>query len=106
MPKAIEAQLKMGSAGDWLPSKATLTIENKGIQSVKRQNAEGAEKPRGEWNRGHYRKRQHGAGLHKRRVKNKGVDVYAHAGQICLQSEGGAIDFRNVTLEPLTNRYL
>jgi hypothetical protein len=34
-------------------------------------------------------------------LMNKGVDVYANAGQICLQSEGGAIDFRVVTLEPI-----
>jgi hypothetical protein len=104
LPKAIEAQLKMGSAGDWvLLSKATLNgIENKGIQSVKRQNAEGSEKPRGEWNCVDIIVKGNTAQVSINGVlQNKGVDVYAHAGQICLQSEGGAIDFRNVTLEPL-----
>jgi hypothetical protein len=34
-------------------------------------------------------------------LQNKGTDAYADAGQICLQSEGGAIEFRNITIEPL-----
>lgn len=104
LPKAIEAQLKMGSAGDWvLLSKATLNgIENNATKSVKRLNAEGSEKPRGEWNSVDIVAKGNTVQVSVNGVlQNKGVDVYADAGQICLQSEGGAIDFRNVTLEPL-----
>ena len=32
-------------------------------------------------------------------LQNTGKDAYADAGQICLQSEGGPIEFRNITLE-------
>lgn len=104
LPKAIEAQLKMGSAGDWvLLSTATLNgIENKGTKSVKRQNAEGSEKPRGEWNSVDIVAKGNTVQVSVNGVlQNKGADVYTDAGQICLQSEGGAIDFRSVTLEPL-----
>ena len=34
-------------------------------------------------------------------LQNKGTDAYTDAGQICLQSEGGPIEFRNVIIEPL-----
>lgn len=104
LPKAIESQLKMGNAGDWvLLSKATLNgIENKGTKSVKRLAAEGSEKPRGEWNSVDIIAKGNTIEVSVNGVlQNKGVDVYTDAGQICLQSEGGAVDFRNVTIAPL-----
>jgi len=94
----------MGSAGDWvLLSTATLNgLENKGNKSVKRQPAEGSEKPRGEWNSVDVTVKGNTVEVSVNGVlMNKGVDVYTNAGQICLQSEGGAIDFRVVTLEPV-----
>lgn len=107
LPKAIEAQLKMGSAGDWvLLSTATLNgIENKGTKSVKRQAAEGSEKPRGEWNSVDVVVKGNTVEVSVNGVlMNKGADVYTNAGQICLQSEGGAVDFRVVTIEPLEKK--
>ena len=104
LPKAIEAQLKMGSAGDWVMlSTATLNgLENKGTKSVKRQASEGSEKPRGEWNGVDIIVKGKTIEVSVNGVlMNKGVDVYTDAGQICLQSEGGAIDFRAITIEPL-----
>jgi hypothetical protein len=107
LPKAIEAQLKMGSAGDWVMlSTATLNgLENKGTKSVKRQAVEGSEKPRGEWNSVDIIAKGKTIEVSVNGVlMNKGVDVYADAGQICLQSEGGAIDFRVVTIEPIEKK--
>lgn len=107
LPKAIEAQLKMGSAGDWVMlSTATLNgLENKGTKSVKRQAAEGSEKPRGEWNSVDVTVKGKTVEVSVNGVlMNKGVDVYTDAGQICLQSEGGAIDFRVVTIEPIAKQ--
>jgi hypothetical protein len=107
LPKAIEAQLKMGNAGDWvLLSTATLNgIENKGNKSVKRLVAEGSEKPRGEWNNVDVSVKGNTVEVSVNGVlMNKGADVYTSAGQICLQSEGGAIDFRVVTIEPIEKK--
>ena len=106
LPKAIESQLKLGRAGDWvLLSTATMNgLENKGNKSVKRMNEESSEKPRGEWNLVEIVTKGNTLQVSINGVlQNKGTDVYTDAGQICLQSEGGAIDFRNVTLEPIGN---
>jgi len=104
LPKAIESQLKLGRAGDWvLLSTATMNgLENKANKSVKRQNEESSEKPRGEWNQVEIVTKGNTIQVSINGVlQNTGKDVYTDAGQICLQSEGGAIDFRNVTLEPV-----
>lgn len=103
LPKAIETQLKKGSAGDFvLLSQATLNgLDNPKNRAVKKQ-AESSEKPDGEWNsvdiavRGNtIESTVNGV------VQNRGKDAYTDAGQICLQSEGGPIEFRNVYIEPL-----
>ena len=102
LPKAIETQLKMGNAGDYvLLMKGTLDgIPNERI-AVKKKKADSSEKPRGEWNSvevvvvGNTIKSTVNGVL-----QNEGKDVYTDAGQICLQSEGGAIQFRNITIEP------
>ena len=103
LPKAVETQLKMGSAGDFvLLSKATLNgMQNDGIASVKKMH-DSSEKPRGEWNSvdivalgNTIESTVNGV------LQNKGKDVYTDAGHICLQSEGGAIEFRNITIEPV-----
>lgn len=103
LPKAVETQLKKGSAGDFvLLSKATLNgLDNPKNKAVKKM-AESSEKPDGEWNsvdivvKGNTIESTVNGVL-----QNKGKDVYTNAGQICLQSEGGPIEFRNVTIEPL-----
>jgi hypothetical protein len=103
LPKAIETQLKKGSAGDFvLLSKATLNgLDNPKNRAVKKL-ADSSEKPDGEWNsvdlvvKGNTIESSVNGVL-----QNKGKDAYTDAGQICLQSEGGPIEFRNITLEPL-----
>ena len=103
LPKAIETQLKKGSAGDFvLLSQATVNgLDNPKVRSVKKL-ADSSEKPDGEWNsvdivvKGHTIQSSINGVL-----QNTGKDAYTDAGQICLQSEGGQVEFKNVTLEPL-----
>ncbi|HNX35609.1 MAG TPA: DUF1080 domain-containing protein [Kiritimatiellia bacterium] len=103
LPKAVETQLKKGNAGDFvLLSQATLNgLDNPKVRAVKKM-ADSSEKADGEWNsvdiivRGNTIESSVNGVL-----QNKGQDVYADEGQICLQSEGGPIEFRNVTVEPL-----
>ena len=103
LPKAIEAQLKKGSAGDFvLLSQATLNgLDNPKNRSVKKM-AESSEKPDGEWNSVDVMVKGNSVEIRVNGIlQNKGTDAYTDAGQICLQSEGGPIEFRNVTLAPL-----
>lgn len=103
LPKAIETQLKKGNAGDYvLLSQATLNglANPKNLRVEKK--APSSEKPDGEWNsvditvKGDtIESRVNGV------LQNTGKDIYTGAGQICLQSEGGPIEFRNITLSPL-----
>jgi len=104
LPKAIETQLKMGNAGDFvLLSQGTLngiTYDRIALAVPKKEAS--SEKPRGEWNSvdivvlGNTIKSTVNGVL-----QNEGKDVYTDSGQICLQSEGGAIQFRNITIEPV-----
>lgn len=103
LPKAIETQLKKGSAGDFvLLSTATLNgLENPKNRSVKKQ-ADASEKPDGEWNSVDIVVKGNTIVSSVNGVlQNTGKDAYTDAGQICLQSEGGPIEFRNITLAPL-----
>lgn len=106
-PKCIEAQLMHRSAGDfWLLSGSTLTVGGKrvgpkGFANIKKKHPSN-EKPAGEWNTydivcdgGTVRLTVNGL------LQNEGTDADPAGGPICLQSEGSAIEFRNVYLEPL-----
>ncbi len=103
LPKAIETQLKKDNAGDFvLLSQATLNgLENPKHKRVEKI-APSSEKPQGEWNsvdivvKGNTVEPTVNGVL-----QNKGKDAYTDAGNICLQSEGGPIEFRNITIEPL-----
>ncbi len=103
LPKAIEAQLKKESAGDFvLLSQATLNgLENPKHKAVKKM-AASSEKPDGEWNRVEVVVEGNAVTVSVNGVlQNKGTEAYTDAGAICLQSEGGAIEFRNITVAPL-----
>lgn len=103
LPKAIEAQLKKDNAGDFvLLSKATLNgLENPKNKRVEKK-APSSEKPQGEWNSVDVVVKGNTVTVTVNDVlQNEGKDAYTDAGQICLQSEGGPIEFRNVTVEPL-----
>jgi len=103
LPKSIETQLKDGNAGDFvLLSKATVNgVENDKHKRIER-SGNPSEKPFGEWNsvdievKGNLIKSSVNGVL-----QNIGKDAYTDSGNICLQSEGGPIEFRNITVEPV-----
>ena len=102
-PRCIEAQLMHRNAGDfWILGGATL----KHGGTVKRgrgpKKNPSNEKPPGEWN--NYDIICEGSTVRltiNGLPQNEGTDANPSTGPICLQSEGSAIEFRNVYLEPL-----
>lgn len=113
IPRAYEAQLQSGSAGDlygfWglpLEGDAARRREAKGNamlgDMVGFGKAEAAEKPEGEWNV--YEIVADGPSIvvhvNGRKV-NEAHGASVHPGRIALQSEGGEIHFRKVELTPI-----
>lgn len=105
-PVCIECQLKAGSAGDFvLMNGAALTVDGTARRnpaqqfvSIKKKNPS-SEKPAGQWNSydiecrsGAVRCRVNGV------LQNEGTHADPSSGWICLQSEGGPIEFRNLYL--------
>ncbi len=106
-PVCIECQLKAGSAGDFvLMNGAGLTVDGKERRnpaqqfvSIKKKNPS-TEKPAGQWNSydidcqgGSIRCLVNGV------LQNEGTKANPASGWICLQSEGGPIEFRNIYLQ-------
>ncbi len=113
LPKCVEAQLQSGSAGDiWAFYGATVTGDPTRLRNISGHQKLGdfkglgkikaAENPPGEWNQ--YEIELSGPKLtlsiNGEKVNEaEGLEVLA--GPIGLQSEGGRIQFRTVTLKPL-----
>jgi hypothetical protein len=115
-PKSIEVQMESGNAGDFWCIVEDITVpdmvarrgprETWGITEGKARRVgnltDGSEKPAGEWNRLLVE-------VLGRTVKvwvngtlvNHGTDATADHGQIALQSEGSAVEFRSVVLTPI-----
>jgi hypothetical protein len=100
-PRCIENQLMAGKAGDYvLMNGATMTEKTKSIVVPKKTDSN--EKTAGEWNSmdisctGNTIETSVN-GL----LQNKGTGLNVAEGGICLQSEGKAIEFRNVYLTKL-----
>ncbi len=103
LPKSIETQLKDGNAGDFvLLSTATVNgIENKKNKRIERI-GKPSEKPFGEWNSVEIEVKGDSIRSYVNGVlQNIGKNAYTDSGNICLQSEGGPIEFRNITVEPV-----
>lgn len=102
-PKALEAQLMDGNAGDfWLIDAfpATTVPERTNGRNAKKTHAN--EKPAGEWNR--YRITvDHGAVTLEvnGQVLNEAREVLEVPGRIALQSEGAPIQFTEIHLTPI-----
>lgn len=106
-PTCIEAQLMHENAGDfWILQGATIQVKGKTVgpgayvNSVKF--APHSEKPAGEWN--HYDITCRGDTVKlvvNGVLQNEGTGASASAGNICLQSEGSPIEFRDVVIQPL-----
>ena len=103
-PKSIEAQLQSGHAGDiWNIDAVPMLVDpdlTAGRRTMKR--APSSEKPLGEWNRYRIRLDRGDLELYVNDVlQNTGRWCEEVAGQLCLQSEGAEIHFRNVRLRPI-----
>jgi hypothetical protein len=113
IPRAYEAQLQAGSAGDlygfWgmpLEGAADRKREQKGHEllgdMVGFRKLEGAEKPEGEWNT--YEITLDGPSLSvlvNGKKVNEATGATVMPGRIALQSEGGEIHFRRVEIWPM-----
>jgi len=108
-PRTIECQLKAGSAGDFVLINGTgITVDGENKQNIEQQyviiskKEQSSEKPAGQWNTydicceaDTIRCRVNGV------LQNEGTAATETSGWICLQSEGGPIEFRNIYIEPL-----
>ncbi len=108
-PRCIEAQLKSGSAGDFVLIRYTgITVDGKVLGdpgkmfvSVPKKQAS-SEKPAGQWNSYDIDCRDDEIRLYVNEVlQNEGVMASDRCGWICLQSEGSPIEFRNIYIEPV-----
>jgi hypothetical protein len=106
-PVCIECQLKAGNAGDFvLMNGAALTVDGKERRNpaqqfvaIKRMNP-ATERLAGQWNS--YDIECRGGSIRcfvNGVLQNQGTKANPASGWICLQSEGGPIEFRNLYLE-------
>ncbi len=108
-PKCIECQLKSGSAGDFvLMNGAGISVDGKDLQNAEKQfvvspkKKQSSEKPAGQWNTYEINCDKDIIRCYVNDVlQNEGNAATIRTGWICLQSEGGPIEFRNIYIEPL-----
>jgi hypothetical protein len=121
-PRSLEAQLQENNAGDFFVIAGVETGELRALRDKAlaaagddekaRKNAlnnrriqkarDSSEKPVGEWNRYEITCRGDTVVLSVNGVEqNRATGLNVTEGRICLQSEGAAIEFRNIRLEPL-----
>jgi len=108
-PACIECQLKAGNAGDFVLMGGTgLTVDGVKRQNPARQfvviakKGPASEVPAGQWNS--YDIRCQGDSIRcvvNGVLQNEGTEASVSSGWICLQSEGGPIEFRNIYLVPV-----
>jgi len=101
----IECQLQAGNAGDFvcMGGSSMAEVTNK-QRPVAKKMAESSEKPVGEWNTMEIVCKANTIEVSVNGVlQNKGTELFASSGYICLQSEGKDIEFRNVYLNKLKN---
>ena len=106
-PKCIEAQVMSGKMGDiYNFGKFSLKTDPKRTRGAgTRKIHESNEKPIGQWdeyeitlNKGDLEMKVNSL------VQNRATECQEIPGKICLQSEGGALEFRNIVLIPIINK--
>jgi hypothetical protein len=115
-PKSIEVQMESGNAGDFWCIVEDITVPDMearrgpraewGITEGKgrriRHLVDGLERPLGEWNRMVIEARGRTVTVHVNgTLANRGTRATADRGRIAIQSEGAAVAFRMMTVEPL-----
>lgn len=100
-PRTIEAQLAYKKAGDFVALGGTGFAELQGGRVLKK-NHETNEKEPGQWNVYEITCKGDTITLYVNGLlQNKATKTNVSSGKIGLQSEGGPIEFRNVTITPL-----
>ena len=101
--KCIECQLMTGNAGDFVcMNGADISERADKSKVVVKKMAESSELPAGEWNTMEVTCKANTIEVFVNGVlQNKGTNANITSGSICLQSEGKAIEFRNVYLNKL-----
>ncbi len=107
-PKCIEAQLKMGQAGDLVLMKgAGIAIYGQMHQDASKKyviipkRRPSSEQPPGLWNDYDIYCQEGKIDLYVNGIlQNEGAQATLTSGKICLQSEGSPIEFRNIYVEP------
>ena len=103
-PRSIEAQLHHQNAGDiWNIDKFPMKVatERTNDRHTRKEHPTN-ERPLGEWN--DYEITLIGSNLELKvngLVQNTATEVLETPGKLCLQSEGAAIEFRNIVLTPV-----
>ena len=108
-PLCIECQLKAGSAGDFvLIGGPGITVDGRDRQDLEKQfvaitkKEQSSEKAPGQWNTYDIYCKANSIRCYVNDVlQNEGINATETAGWICLQSEGGPVEFRNIYIEPL-----
>ena len=108
-PVCIECQLKAGSAGDFvLMGGAGITVDGKDMQNVEKRfvvipkKQQSSEKPADQWNTYDIHSNKGTISCYVNgTLQNEGTTASLTTGWICIQSEGGPIEFRNIYIEPL-----
>ena len=106
-PKSLECQLQSGHAGDFWVIGGVETAEHaqggsrvKGRRTIKLKDS--SEKPVGQWNAYDIICKDDWVVVMVNGVlQNVATQCSEKAGKICLQSEGAAIEYRNLYIEPL-----
>jgi hypothetical protein len=101
--KCVECQLQAGNAGDFVcMNKADMNERTDKSKMVVKKMASSSEKPTGKWNVMEVICKENTIGVYVNGIlQNRGTGVNLSKGHICLQSEGKAIEFRNVFLTKL-----
>jgi len=108
-PRAIECQLQAGNAGDFvLMNGPGITVDGENKQNPQQQyvvipkKEQSSEKPAGQWNTYDiYCDADSIRCYVNDRLQNEGTAPTDTSGAICLQSEGGPIEFRHIYKVPL-----
>ncbi len=108
-PRCIESQLQAGNAGDLVIIGGTgITVDGRDRQDIEKpyvvipKKEQSSEKPAGQWNTYEIHCEKDAISCYVNGVlQNEGTDATDTSGWICLQSEGGPIEFRNIYVELL-----
>ena len=104
-PQCLESQLEAGSAGDFWQLGETISVDDGGERTKGRRiirHTHDVEKPLGEWNTKVVRCEGGSVSVTVNGIPtNAGTNCTAQSGNLCFQSEGAEIHFKQISLKAL-----